>query len=103
LKQTDLDRSRKHLSGPKGPPINARKRPIVTTKTIRILLDTGMSSKLHLIKKGFNKYIPTVKRAVPQSWGTSTGTFQTKKVAEIDISLVEYSASNSVQLTPDIV
>ncbi len=44
---------------------------------------------------------PTKKRAVPQLWGTSNGTFQTKKVGEIDISFVEYPGSKSVQLTPD--
>ena len=44
-----------------------------------------------------------MKRAEPQLWGTSNGTFQTKKVGEIDISFVEYSASKSVHLTPDIV
>ncbi len=41
--------------------------------------------------------------AVPQSWGTSNGTFQIKKVGTIDISFMEYSASKSVRLTPDIV
>jgi hypothetical protein len=45
-----------------------------------------------------------MKRAVPQSWGTSNGTFQTKRVGVIDISFMEYSASSkSVKLTPDIV
>jgi len=44
-----------------------------------------------------------MKRAVSQSWGTSNGTFQTKKVGVIDISFMEYSASKSVKLTPDIV
>jgi hypothetical protein len=44
-----------------------------------------------------------MKRAVPQSWGTSNGTFQTKKVGTIDISFMEYSTSKSVCLTPDIV
>jgi len=53
--------------------------------------------------KGSQKYIPTTKRAIPQSWGTSNGTFQTKKVGVIDISFMEYSASKSVKLTPDIV
>jgi hypothetical protein len=45
----------------------------------------------------------TMKRAVPQSWGTSNGTFQAKKVGTIDISFMEYSASKSVRLTRDIV
>ncbi len=44
-----------------------------------------------------------MKRAAPQSWGTSNGTFLTKKVDEIDISFTEYSTSKSVHLTPDIV
>jgi hypothetical protein len=43
-----------------------------------------------------------VKRAAPQSWGTFKGTFQTKKVGEIDISFAEYSTSESVHLTPDV-
>jgi hypothetical protein len=67
------------------------------------LLDTGLSGDLLFIKKGSQQYIPTVKRAVPQSWGTSNGTFQTKKVSTIDISFMVYSASMSVRLTPDIV
>jgi hypothetical protein len=50
-----------------------------------------------------NKYISCVKRNVSQSWGTSNSTFQTKKVGDINISFVEYSASKSVHLTPDIV
>ena len=44
-----------------------------------------------------------MKRAAPQSWGSSNGTFLTKKVGEIDISFVEYSNSKSVHLTSDIV
>ena len=62
-----------------------------------------LSGDLLFIRKGSQKYIPTMKRAVPQSWGTSNGTFQTKKVGVIDISFMEYSASKSVKLTPDIV
>jgi len=43
-----------------------------------------------------------MKRAIAQSWVTSNGTFQTKKVGVIDIFFTEYSASKSVKLTPDI-
>ncbi len=67
------------------------------------MLDTGSNGDLIFIGKWSDKYIPTVKRAVSQSWGTSNCTFQTKKVGKIDISFVEYSASKSVHLTPDIV
>ncbi len=46
-------------------------RLIVKQKTIRVLLDTGSSGDLLFVRKGSHKYIPTLKRAVPQSWGTS--------------------------------
>ncbi len=44
-----------------------------------------------------------MKRAVPESWNTSNGTFKTKKVGEVELSFVEYSASKKVHLHPDIV
>jgi hypothetical protein len=55
------------------------------------------------MKKGSSKRISVVKRDVPQSWGTSNGTFITDKVGDIEISIVEYSASKKVCLQPDIV
>ncbi len=102
-KKKDLNRSTKHLNGLSKPISNVSKRLIVKQKIIRVLLDTGSSGDLLFIKKWSQKYIPTMKRAVPQSWGTSNGTFQTKKVGTIDISLMEYSTIKSVCLTPDIV
>jgi hypothetical protein len=44
-----------------------------------------------------------VKWVVPQSWGTSNGTFVTYKVCNIEISFVEYLASKKVRLQLDIV
>jgi hypothetical protein len=55
------------------------------------------------LEKESNKYIPIVKRAVPESWNTSNGTFKTKKVGEVELSFVKYSASKNVHLHPDIV
>jgi hypothetical protein len=55
------------------------------------------------MKKGSSKCISIVKRVVPESWGTSNGTFFTDKVVDIEISFVEYSASKKVCLQPDIV
>jgi hypothetical protein len=55
------------------------------------------------MKKGYSKCISVVKRVVPQSWGTSKGTFVTDKVGDIEISFVEYSASKKVCLQPNIV
>jgi hypothetical protein len=67
----------------------------VKTKTIRVLLDTGSSGDLLFIQKG-KINIPIVKRAVPQSWNTSNGTFQTKKVGDIELSFLDYSTSKRV-------
>ncbi len=79
-KKKDLNQSNKHLNGLSKPVSNVSKRLIFKQKTTRVLLDTGLSGDLLFIKKGSQKYIPTVKRAEPQSWGTSNSTFQTKKV-----------------------
>ena len=65
----------------------------VKNKTMRVLLDSGSSGDLLFLKKGSSKCIFVVKRDIPQSWGTSNGTFNTDKVGDIDISFVEYSAS----------
>jgi hypothetical protein len=76
---------------------------MVKHKAIRVLLDTGSSGDLLLLIKGSNKYIPVVSRAVPESWSTSNRTFKTKKVGEVELSVVEYSASKKVHLHLDIV
>jgi hypothetical protein len=55
------------------------------------------------MKKGSSKCISVAKQVVPQSWGTSNGTFVTEMVGDIEISFVEYSASRKVCLQPDIV
>jgi hypothetical protein len=75
----------------------------VKKKTIRILLDPGLSGDLLFMKKGSSKCISIVKRVVPQLWGTLNGTFITDKVGDIEISFVEYSDSKEVRLQPDIV
>jgi hypothetical protein len=75
----------------------------VKNKTIRVLLDFGSSGGLFFMKKGSSKRISIVKRVVPQSWGTSNGTFVTDKLVDIEISFVEYSARKKIRLQPDIV
>jgi hypothetical protein len=55
------------------------------------------------MKKRSSKHISIVKRVVPQSRGTSNGTFVRDKVGKIEIAFVEYSASKKVHLQPDIV
>jgi hypothetical protein len=102
-KKKGLNRSSKHLGKFSKLSSDTSKRLIVKQKTIRVLLDTGSSGDLLFVAKGSQKYIPTVKRAVPQSWGTSNGTFITKKVGEIYLTFVEYSAIKSINLVRDIV
>ncbi len=75
----------------------------VKNKTIRILLDSGSSGDLLFMKKGSSKCISVAKGVVPQSWGTSNGTFVTDKVGDIEISTVECLASKKVCLQLDIV
>ncbi len=55
----------------------------VKNKTIRVLLDSGSSGDLLFVKKGPSKCISVVKQVVPQSWGTSNGTFITDRVGNI--------------------
>jgi hypothetical protein len=75
----------------------------VKNKTKKVLLDSESSGDLLFMKKGSSKCISIVKHVVPESWGTSNGTFFTDKVVDIEISFVEYSASKKVCLQPDIV
>ncbi len=103
MKKKHPNSAKSHQKGLNEPVNNVSKGIIVKEKTIRVLLDTGSSGDFLFIQKGSQKYIPCLKRAAPQSWGTSNGTFQTKKVGEIDISFAEYSTSKSVHMTPDIV
>jgi len=100
-KKKHLNRSLKHPNELSESVGDISKRLIVKQKTIRVLLDTGSSGDLLFIRKGSQKNIPTMKRVVPQSGGTSNGTFEMNKVGEITLSFVEYSLSKSVHLTPD--
>ena len=83
--------------------MSASKKLIVQKKTIRVLLDSGSSGDLLFLKKGASNHIPVIRRAIPQSWGTSNGTFITDKVGRIEIAFVDYSSSKRVHLAPDIV
>jgi hypothetical protein len=83
------------------PTSNASKGLLVKNKPIRVLLDTGLSEDFLFLEKGSNKYIPVVNRAVPESRSTSNGIFKTKKVGDVELSFVEYSASKRVHLCLD--
>ncbi len=102
LKKLDLKQSKKCLKEAKPPRKDTSDRLMVKHKTIRVLLDTGSSRDLLFLEKGSNRYIPVVKRAVPESWNTSNSNFKTKKVGEVELYFDEYSASKKVHLHPDI-
>jgi hypothetical protein len=51
-KKKDLNRSNKHLNGHSESVSNVSERLIVRQKTIRVLLDTGLSGDLLFIRKG---------------------------------------------------
>jgi hypothetical protein len=55
------------------------------------------------MRKGSSNCISVAKRVVPQSLGTSNGTYITGKVGDIEICFVEYLASKKVRLQSDIV
>jgi hypothetical protein len=59
--------------------IGAQQETDSPRKTIRVLLHIGLSGDLLFLEKGSTTCIPVVRRAVPESWGTSNGIFQTKK------------------------
>ncbi len=69
-KQTQSDRAKK-------PDPSVSYGLKVKNKTTRVLLDSGLSGDLLFMKKGSSKRIPIAKWVVPQSWGTSNGTFIT--------------------------
>jgi hypothetical protein len=89
LNELGLKQSEKCLKEAHPPLADASERLLVKHKTIRVLLDTGSSGDLLFLKKGPNKYIPVVNRAVPESWGTFNGTFKIKKVGEVELSFVK--------------
>ncbi len=75
----------------------------VKNKTIRVLLDSGSSGDHLFMRKESRKHISVVKLVVPQSWGTSDGTFVTDRVGDIEISFMEYLANKKVCLQPNII
>jgi hypothetical protein len=85
------------------PPKDASKRLLIKRKTIRVLLDTGSSGDLLFLERGSNRYILVMNGAFPESWSSSNGTFKTKKVSDLELSFVKYSASKRVHLHLDIV
>jgi hypothetical protein len=98
----ELKSKKQHSDRAKKPDPSVSSGLKAKNKTIRVLLDSGSSGDLLFMKKGSSKCISVAKQVVPQSWGTSNGTFVTDKVGDIEISFVEYLASKKVCLQPGI-
>ncbi len=99
----ELNSKKTHSDRAKTPDPSVSSGLKVKNKTIRVLLDSGSSGDLLFMKKGSSKCISIVKWVVPQSWGTSNGTFVMDRVGNIEISFVDYTASKKVYLQPDII
>ncbi len=97
--------------------LNCKKTCLDCAKTPNPSVSYGLKVKIsHLVscltlgqmgtsfyEKGSSKHISVAKQDVPQSWGTTNGTFITDKVGDIKISFVEYSASKKVHLQLNII
>jgi hypothetical protein len=68
-------------------------------KLWRVLLDSGSDV---FIQKGSN-YASTKRRISSQRWRTSSGTFHTDKVGNVDILLPEYSNLKYISVKTDVV
>jgi hypothetical protein len=83
-KKIGLNQPKTHLEEVQQPQKDTSERLFVKRKTIRVLLDTGLSGGLLFLEKVSNKYRPIVNRAVlesgalptaplrPKSWVTSS-------------------------------
>jgi hypothetical protein len=72
-------------------------------KLVWVLLDSGSDGNLIFINKDKPMLLPSLKTLVPQLWNTSSGMFQTKSKAEIELNFFEYSDSKRYLAEPDIV
>ncbi len=72
-------------------------------KLVWVLLDSGSDGDLVFVDKDKPMLLPSSKRLVPQSWNTSNGMFQTKRKAEMELNIFEYSDSKRYLAEPDVV
>jgi hypothetical protein len=72
-------------------------------KLVQVLLDSGSDGNLVFVDKDKLMLLPSTKQLVPQSWNTSNGMFQTKRMAEIELNFLEYFDSKRYLAEPDIV
>ena len=72
-------------------------------KALRILLDSGSDGDLLFVQEGTRNIVPTKRRISSQKSRTSSGTFKTTKVGELDLRFIEFSQSKVASFRADIV
>jgi hypothetical protein len=72
-------------------------------KLVRVLLDSGSDGNLVFVNKDKPMLLPSSKRLVPQPCNISSGMFQTKRKAGIELIFCEYSDNKRYLVEPDIV
>ncbi len=72
-------------------------------KIVRVLLDSGSDGNLIFVNKDEPMLLPYSKRLVPQSWNTSNGIFQMRRIARVELNFLKYSDSKRYYVEPDVV
>ena len=79
------------------------KHPTDRFKVLKVLLDSGSDGDLLFLPEGKEPIIPIKKRMASQKWRTSSGTFETKDVGDVELTFPEYSTSKVASFRPDVV
>jgi hypothetical protein len=69
---------------------------------LRVLFDSGSDGDIFFATKKMLKLFETMENAYPTKWGTSNGSFETRKIAMMRLLLPEFSQSKIFDLTPDV-
>lgn len=71
-------------------------------KVLRILFDSGSEGDIAFIPKDELKYHSLTQRAYPTQWNTSSGGFETKYIANLDMLFPEFSQNKILTCKPDV-
>ena len=69
----------------------------------RVLLDSWSDGDLIFVDKEAKSKFLIKKKSNSQKWHTSTGEFSSSKVANVEFKIPEFSNSNTIRLSPDLV
>ena len=69
----------------------------------KVLMDSGSNGNLYFLQRGTDKPFPYWKRAVPKSWHTLNGRFQTNGRANLSNKFFDFSTSREDFTQTDVV